>query len=273
MNIVSYKNVKNNEIIRKNELELILKKENPKIYEVIRVIEGKSIFLREHFQRMNESIRLSGENDNLNFNDFKNSIELLIKENNFKNCNIRVSYYLDKQPLTLFYFIQSQYPSKEVFSQGIHTVTAKIERLNPNVKSYQKEFKDNISKIMKENNAFEAILINNDGTVSEGSRSNVFFVIGNKLVTSPDHKVLLGVTRSKVIELCQKNSIEVQRRVIKFEEIKNFDGAFITGTSNDVLPIKTVDHILYNSSENELVRRVSGLYLSEVRKEIDGGKS
>lgn len=269
LNIVSDKNVMNKKIISKEETEHNLSEESAKIYEVIRVIESRPIFLKEHFDRMNESIRLSGINGSLNYDEFKNSIGLLIKENCFKNMNIRVSYYFKDEPVTLFYFIKSYYPSKEEFNEGIHTVTVKIERTNPNIKSYQKDFKDGVTRIMEESNAFEAILINHDDTVSEGSRSNVFFVKGNKLVTSPDGAVLLGVTRSKVISVCEENSIEVEKRIINFSEIKDFDGAFITGTSNDVLPIKTMDGIVYNSSENELVKRVLELYLGEVRREIE----
>lgn len=269
INIVSNKNVMNNKIISKEEIELYLNEESAKIYEVIRVIEGRPIFLKEHFDRMNESIRLSGIMGSLNYDDFKSSTNLLIKENLFKNQNIRVSYYFKNEPVTLFYFIESYYPSKEEFNGGIHTVTVKIERENPNIKSFQKDFKDKVTKAMEENNAFEAILINNDYTVSEGSRSNIFFVKNNKLITSPDGAVLLGVTRNKVISICEENSIEVEKRTINFRELNNFDGAFITGTSNDVLPIKTIDETVYKSSGNKVVKRVSELYLGEVRKEIE----
>ncbi len=269
MKIVSHRNVKNNEMITKEELEMILKKEEPKIYEVIRVIDGKTIFLNEHFQRMNKSIELSEINYKLNLEDYKKSAQLLIKENNIKNCNIRVSFYYSQEPVTLFYFIESYYPTKEEFNVGIHTVTLKIARKNPNVKSYEKELKEKVANIMKENNAFEAIMVNQDGTISEGSRSNVFFIKGNKLITSPDSAVLLGVTRSKIIQLCEKNSIEIEKRPVKLHELKEFEAAFITGTSNDVLPIKTIDKLQYNSSENEVVRRVSELYLEEVKKEME----
>lgn len=267
LNIVSDKNVLNNKIITKEETEILLNK--AKIYEVVRVIEGTTIFLKEHFQRMNESIRLSGIKGSLNYEGFKNSTKLLIKKNSINNLNIRVSYYYDKMPFTLFYFIESYYPSKVEFNEGVNTVTVKMERLNPNVKSFQKELKDNVTRIIQEKNAFEAILINYDDTISEGSKSNIFFVKGNKLITSPDSLVLLGVTRSKVISVCEENLIEVEKRIIGFHEIENFDGAFITGTSNDVLPIKTIDNLVFNSSENEVVKRVSELYLREVRKEIE----
>lgn len=256
----------NGQIISREEIEALVNE--AKIYEVIRVIEGKTIFLKEHFDRMNESIRLSKAKGTLNYDEFKRSADLLIKENSFKNCNIRVSYLFNNEPLSLFYFIKSYYPSEEEFKEGIHTVTIKIERENPNVKSYKKDFKEKVSRIMEENNAFEAILINHDHTVSEGSRSNVFFVKDSKLITSPDSAVLLGVTRSKVISLCQEKSIEIEKRIINFDEIKDFDGAFITGTSNDVLPIKSIDTMILNSSENKVVKRVAELYNEEVRKEI-----
>lgn len=266
INIVSENNVKNGEIISKKQLELLLSEGNAKIYEVIRVIDGKTVFLKEHYDRMNESIRLSGAEGNVNFDDYKKSAGLLIKENNIKNCNIRVSYYFKNTPITLFYFIESYYPSKELFKSGIHTVTVKIQRLNPNVKAYEKNFKDSVQKVIDETKSFEAILVNDDNTVSEGSKSNVFFVSDEKLITSPDDEVLLGVTRNKVIEVCEKNGIQVEKRAIKYEELCDFDAAFITGTSNDVLPIKTMDDIIYDSAENQVVMKASELYLDEMMK-------
>lgn len=265
--ILSERNVKNNHIISKEEAELLAGQ--AKIYEVVRVIKGKPVFLREHFDRMSESIRLSGIKGQIDYEEFRKSTELLIKENPFKNLNIRISYLYDKEPVTVFYFIESYYPTREEFLQGIHTVTVKMERENPNIKTYQKELKDEVGRTIKAKKAFEAILINHDGTISEGSKSNIFFVKDNKLITPPDSSVLLGVTRSKVISVCEKNGIEIEKRVISLDETKGFDGAFITGTSNDVLPIRTIDDRVFASPHNELIKRVSELYLEEVRKEIE----
>jgi len=77
LNIVSDKNVLNNKIITKEETEKLLNQ--TKIYEVIRVIDRKAIFLKEHFDRMNESIHLSGIKGSLCYEYFKSSAELLIK--------------------------------------------------------------------------------------------------------------------------------------------------------------------------------------------------
>lgn len=266
INIVSDKNVANNKLVSKEEMEELLKKDNAKIYEVIRVIKGRPIFLKEHFQRMNESIRLSGLKGVLDYEYFKRSIDLLIEANNLLNCNIRSSYYFTHEDILLFYFIESHYPSKKQFQEGVDTVTVKMHRKNPNVKAYEKNFKEEVQKVIDDTGSFEAILVNDDNTVSEGSKSNIFFVEGKKIITSPDEAVLLGVTRNKVIEVCMANSIEVEKRTVHFDELNSFDAAFITGTSNDVLPIRKINERFYNSAGNDVVKKASGLYLEEMKK-------
>ncbi len=268
MNILSENNVSNGKVITKRRLDDLLNEDNAKIYEVIRVIKRKPIFLKEHYDRMKESIRLSNVRGNLNYDDFKKSMELLINENKFDNCNVRVSYYFNNKEITLFYFIESYYPSEEQFRTGVHTVTARVQRSNPNVKAFQKEYKARVKQIADENHAYEVILVNDDGTVSEGSRSNVFFVKNNTVITSPDSSVLLGVTRNKVIEICENNGITVEKKLVPTEELSSFDGAFITGTSNDVLPIRSINNIMFDSSENETVKKLGNLYKNEVNKEL-----
>jgi branched-chain amino acid aminotransferase len=266
INIVSNKNVANNKLVSKEEMEELLKKDSAKIYEVIRVVEGRPVFLKEHFDRMNESIRLSGLKGVLDYECYKRSTEMLIEANNLLNCNIRVSYYFNDEDILLFYFIESHYPSKKQFQEGVDTVTVKMHRKNPNVKAFEKNFKEEVQRVIDDTGSFEAILVNDDNTVSEGSKSNIFFVKGKKIITSPDEAVLLGVTRNKVIEVCTKNFMEVEKRTVCFQELDGFDAAFITGTSNDVLPIRKIDERLYNSAENDVVKKASGLYLEEMKK-------
>lgn len=266
--VISNMNVVNGKIVSLDYINELLEKNNVNIYEVIRVINRRPIFLREHYDRMIKSIKLSKLNFSINYKIFKENIELLISKNEFYNCNIRVSFYISNEPVLMMYFIKSSYPSNEQFKSGIYTVTAKLQRDNPNIKEYKIDFKKNVERILNESNAFEVILINEDDTISEGSKSNIFFVIKEKLVTSLDNAVLLGVTRGKIVDVCNKNGIVVEKRNIHLNELKNFDGAFITGTSNNVLPIRTIDDINYNSSDNPIIQRVSKLYLNEMNMVI-----
>ncbi|HCY00083.1 MAG TPA: hypothetical protein DG754_08090 [Bacteroidales bacterium] len=86
----------------------------------------------------------------------------------------------------------------------------------------------------------EALLVNDEGFITEGSRSNFFAVINNTLVTPPSKDVLEGVTRKMVIALAKQNSIPFQERPIHKRELDSFDGVFITGTSPKVLPITQI---------------------------------
>ncbi len=171
-----------------------------------------------------------------------------------------MSFDVQDEPLLFMYFVKSFYPDKSYYESGIHTVTLIKERENPNIKKVSKNYRDEIDMLLAENNAFEAILVNHDKTISEGSKSNAFFVKGNSIITARDEDVLLGVTRSKVLELAQNLNIEIIKRKINIEEIKEFDAAFITGTSNNVLPIKSVDDIILNSCENEVVLKLMNGY-------------
>ncbi len=272
INIVSEFNVKNGELAAKKDIEKLLEQDNTNIYEVIRVIDKHPVFLKEHFDRMKRSIELSKLNSKLQYNNYKKFIEMLIKENNFENCNIRVSYLVKEDEIYLMYFVKSYYPEHEFYEKGIHVVTIKKHRKDPNIKLYESGLRESIDKVLLRENAFEAILVNDDDTVSEGSKSNVFFVKGDTLVTSKDSSVLLGVTREKVIDLCNRNGITVEKRDIFVRELKLMDGAFITGTSINVLPIKNIDDIVLDSASNEIVKKVSDLYLNEVNLNINQNK-
>ncbi|MEL7646934.1 MAG: aminotransferase class IV [Sedimentibacter sp.] len=267
INIVSENNVANGKIVSKKQLQELIQKENA-IYEVIRVVEGRPVFLFEHFCRMNKSIELSRLGRALDFEKFGESVKLLIDSNELRNCNIRVSYSHSEEDTVLFYFVESHYPSSGQFRDGVKTVTVKMHRDNPNVKLFVKNFKEEVQKVIDSTKSFEAILINDDDTVSEGSKSNIFFVREDTLVTSPDSDVLLGVTRDKVVDVCEKSGIKVEKRTVLKDELEQFDAAFITGTSNDVLPIRYIDEKEYTSAENPLVKKVSRLYLEEMKRDI-----
>ena len=266
INIVSERNVLNGVIIDKNTTTKLIEDDKTRIYEVIRVINNKPVFLLEHYERLINSIKLSNLEANINYELFKNYIDLLISENaknnlnEFSNCNIRVSFDLKEKHLLFMYFVKSFYPDKNYYETGIHTITIIKERENPNIKKNAKNYRDEIDLLLKENNAFEAILVNIDKTVSEGSKSNVFFVKENSLITAEDKDVLLGVTRSKVLEIAEKFNIDIVKRKINVDELYSFDAAFITGTSNNVLPIKTINNINLNSTTNEVVIKLMKEY-------------
>ncbi|MEG0641800.1 MAG: aminotransferase class IV, partial [Clostridium sp.] len=126
--------------------------------------------------------------------------------------------------------------------------------------------------LLKEKECFEAILVNDDGYVTEGSRSNLFFIRDNTLYTTQGKDVLLGITRKRIIDLAKKNGVNVIEKPIHIDELSGFSSLFISGTSPKVLPIKSVDNINYLTKDTLLLKIIS-IYDSEIISYMDNYKS
>ncbi|OYU65259.1 MAG: hypothetical protein CFE22_14715 [Cytophagaceae bacterium BCCC1] len=90
------------------------------------------------------------------------------------------------------------------------------------------------------------MLFHKNGEISELSRSNVFIVNGNKLIT-PDKNILEGITRRTVLELA-KNDFEIELRSVGFQETLDAEEVFTTSTTKRVLPISRIDDNIIGNS-------------------------
>ena len=103
------------------------------------------------------------------------------------------------------------------------------------------------------------ILVDEQGRVTEGSRSNILFFRGDRVCTTPDEAVLLGVTRTRILEACRGVGIPVEQVYVKAEEIGTYEAAAVCGTSPKVLPICAVGEVKMDVN-HPLLRRVMALY-------------
>lgn len=247
---------KNNDYINVTE-EFVHQLQNKKlIYEVIRVIDSIPLFLKDHILRLNNSLALLNKKE-IKEENIKLLLDKLIKESRITNGNVKIVY--DFKDIFGF-FIPHKYPSKEQYSEGVKTILYFGERNNPNAKVMDITFRENVNKKIEENGAFEAILINNEGNITEGSKSNIFLVKDNTLYTSLSKQVLPGITRKKIFEICSTYGIKITEKDISYKELNSFQGLFISGTSPKILPIKAVDNITFKSSENKLIINLSKYY-------------
>ena len=90
-------------------------------------------------------------------------------------------------------------------------------------------------------NADEAILLDKNGFISEGSGENLFIIQDSKLITTKTDFCLNGITRQSVMQIAHKLEIEVQEKNLTFDELVNADEAFFSGTAVEITPITTVD--------------------------------
>ena len=103
--------------------------------------------------------------------------------------------------------------------------------------------------------------MNENNLITEGSRSNIFFLKGEALTTAPDNVILNGITRKHILEICIENNIRVEFACVKA------DAVFITGTSPMVLPFCCIDNNFFNVNI-PLIERLRKLYLEKAEASV-----
>ncbi|MGB8706724.1 MAG: branched-chain amino acid transaminase [Dehalococcoidia bacterium] len=114
----------------------------------------------------------------------------------------------------------------------------------------------------------EAILLNHDGHVSEGSGENIFLVLEGKLVTPPSSdNILMGITRDTVMYLARNElGLEVVERSVDRSELYVADEAFFSGTAAHVSPILEVDHRRVGNGEiGKITKELQRLYFEVIK--------
>ena len=216
-------------------------------YEVVRLIDGKVLFLDEHLNRLLDSIFGTG----LQFPGSRKIIEslsALISNNEFKIGNIRICLQAGKknQSQLLCYFVPYVYPESSVYLSGVQLVTYPHIRPNPGIKKWDNQFRVSVNEYIRDHGVYEALLLNDQKQITEGSRSNLFFINQDQqLITPPEIDILPGITRKYVFRICRQKGLHVIERPIMLNELDQMESCFITGTSPKILPVCQVDGIQF----------------------------
>lgn len=252
-------------------IEIFERIKNPPIYEVVRVINKVPLFLEDHLDRMRKSANIVDYHIERKDKEIEEDIRELINRNGIENLNVKLlcTDIEGMGQVFLAYFIKSFYPPKEFYKEGIHTILFHYERENPNAKIQMASFREEVARELEKNNAFEALLVNKDGYIPEGSRSNMFFVKGDRIYTAPKGDVLLGITRKYILQVCEELNIKIIEENIHMGDLKKLDGAFMSGTSVNVLPISSVDDIKLDSVNNRIIKEVNNLYVNKMKAYIE----
>lgn len=242
----------------------------PPIYEVVRVVAGKPLFLEDHLDRMYNSGSLIGYDIGFTKGEVREFCRECINENCIENNNIKLlaveNDYGQKQFIVMA--IESFYPPKSFYMVGIRTALLDHQRDNPNAKVQHGDYKQRVKDAMEKSDAFEVLLKNGEGFILEGSRSNMFYVIDDKMYTAPREDVLLGITRKHIIKLCQDIGYTVEERKLHVDELVKVNGMFISGTSIGVLPITYVDSYELDSVNNIAIKKLLEAYDAMIYKTL-----
>ncbi len=231
------------------------------IYEVIRIIDGMPLFLEDHYKRLLKSAGMVGAFNIISQAAVFEYTRMMLKINNLNNCNIKIMCLLkpgSEETSFAMYHSKAFYPPQQAYDEGVVVDCLEIMRDRPNAKIRNENYIAAIERFKNTSGVplFEVLLVNGDGAVTEGSKSNVFFVKDKTVITAPDDVVLKGVMRMHVLDICEEYGIGLEMRSVQQTEISEMSGAFLTGTSIKVLPIAAIGAVELNSSANHIVEKI-----------------
>jgi len=240
--------LRNGEVKKSHEYDHTILNHGLSIYEVMRIIDGKALFFKEHYERLINSAQMLSFDLWIDKNEIIRQMDELASINKVLNGNIEIIYNIaeDGAKTFLCLFIEDHYPTPEMLKNGVPSELYYGERENPNAKIVNLDLRQRTNKQITEEKLYEVLLVDRNGYITEGSRSNVFFIKGETVYTTPVSEVLPGITRLKVFQMCEKNNIPLKEIPIKADDIGNYEAAFYTGTSPNVLPISRIGNINYN---------------------------
>ncbi len=214
------------------------------IYEVVRIIRGKVLFLEDHFERAVKSGELSKLKVWYDLNMLRSNLKELINANKLQTGNIKFVFHFEADKKNNYFFaypIPYAYPRQDDYNFGVPLLTHQFLRTQPNVKKWIPDFKANVAELREKNEVFEILLVNDEGIVTEGSQSNFFMIRGNTILTAPKNLILPGITRKCVFNICKEKNIEIREQAFRISDALNCESAFITGTSPKILPVSEID--------------------------------
>ena len=116
-------------------------------YEVVRLMEGRFLFLEDHLNRLYNSLNISGISSWITAADIRETLQILLEKNSISKGNVKIVMNIqeDGSRHILAYFIYHRYPSSRDYKQGVRVITYPFERIDPNKKIWRPEFRRHVA--------------------------------------------------------------------------------------------------------------------------------
>jgi len=236
------------------------------VYEVFKFLRHSPIFLAEHYERLGVGLReIEVPNPWPDVNAFKATMRELLDRTEFDDGIVyiqvsrgeaeRAHFWAEGMtPTAVAYSRRFRFPDAAKKERGIRVITAPDQRWRHcDLKSVNLLANSIAKKKAQRAGADEAVLLE-EGLVREGASSSFFAVIDGRIITHPlDEHILPGVVRDHVIDLAIAAHIRVDERPLREAELFTLGEAFITSTTQGVMPVAEIDgRIIGNSRRGEV---------------------
>lgn len=238
------------------------------MYEVIRMINGTPVFFYDHIERLKNSVSLQKREMATDTDGLRRYILKLTDSEKLKEVNLKIVFNYSESSSDFFiYFIEPIYPSENHYKTGVKGILFNAERKDPASKVINHKLRSDIYHKLILEGAYEALLVDHKNRITEGSRSNIFFIRDNTLFTAPEELILNGITRKYIIEICREKNIRVIFEPVNANETEQYDSVFMSGTSPMVLPFSSVNDCSFNV-KIPLIAELRKLYIDKAQESM-----
>jgi branched-chain amino acid aminotransferase len=196
------------------------------VYETLRSFSGSFVFLGKHQERMARSCAALG----LECPDLAGIVSEFSGQ---KDVRLRVAVSAEGE-VEVQHFELPAWHGSFLYDEVWRVKIFDGARENPELKSTDTEMQADAREQAAREGFKEVLLVDENGFVTEGGITNVWFVDGDKIVT-PDSGMLPGIGRALILEACKELGIEVEKRAVRQEELDNFDAIFLSNSIRGII--------------------------------------
>jgi branched-chain amino acid aminotransferase len=255
------------------------------VFEGIRVYNGNVYRLDEHLQRLYESAQSIMLNIPHTKEELTNIIVETLQRNQYRDAYIRLVVSRGKGNLGLDPFTcgkpgviviteQLALFPKKLYETGLEIITVASRRNRPDVLSPKVKSLNYLNNILVKIEASlagvsEALMLNDQGYVAEGSADNVFIVKGNTIKTPPGYLgALEGITRNAIVEIANELGYKMVEEPFTRHDVYVADEVFLTGTAAEVIAVVKVDgRVIGNGAPGEHTNKLLEAFRKKVVEE------
>jgi len=247
--------------------------------------KGTAIFrLKEHTDRLFRSAHILGMKMPFDKETISEAQKAAVRENKLESAYLRpMAFYgaeamgISAKTLSTHVIVGAwswgAYMGEEAITKGIRVKTSSFARHHVNITMCKAKANGNyMNSILAHQEAAqdgyqEALLLDVDGFVAEGSGENIFIIRNGKLYTPDLTSALEGITRDTIIHLAKEEfGLEVIEKRITRDEVYSADEAFFTGTAAEVTPIRELDNrAIGEGTRGPITEKLQSLYFDVVK--------
>ncbi len=231
------------------------------VYETLKVRNRVLYFPELHEERLLRSAEIVGIPHPFPRGRIRDWIESLVRANRPENANVKVLLFGGESPASARLYamtLNPLFPDRRDLRHGATAVVFEGERLYPEAKTLNMLMSSIAFRKAKAAGAYDAVLKDRYGNLTEGTRTNLFFTDGERIFTPPKDTVLAGVTKITVERVVGEAGIPMEERVLPEADLGRWAGIFLTSTSTKIMPLRMVGETEF--AIPDIVPRIAKLY-------------